>query len=48
MTARQIFTIGYEGATVGELPVSHWPRRQGVSKYGLGRTVRVLLARVDV
>jgi len=31
------------GASVGELPVSHWPRRQGVSKYGLGRTVRVLL-----
>ena len=26
------------GATVGELPVSHWPRRRGVSKYGLGRT----------
>ena len=31
------------GATVGELPVSHWPRRRGVSKYGLGRMVRVLL-----
>ncbi|MBI4014258.1 MAG: glycosyltransferase family 2 protein [Candidatus Rokubacteria bacterium] len=31
------------GATVGELPVAHWPRRSGVSKYGLGRTVRVLL-----
>jgi glycosyltransferase involved in cell wall biosynthesis len=31
------------GATVGELPVGHWPRRQGVSKYGMGRTVRVLL-----
>ncbi len=31
------------GATVGELPVVHWPRRSGVSKYGLGRTVRVLL-----
>ncbi len=31
------------GATVGELPVGHWPRRSGVSKYGLGRTVRVLL-----
>ena len=31
------------GATVGELPVSHWPRRRGVSKYGIGRTVRVLL-----
>jgi glycosyltransferase involved in cell wall biosynthesis len=31
------------GATVGELPVGHAPRRRGVSKYGLGRTVRVLL-----
>jgi hypothetical protein len=31
------------GATVGERPVSHWPRRSGVSKYGLGRTIRVLL-----
>ena len=31
------------GATVGELPVSHAPRRRGISKYGLGRTVRVLL-----
>jgi glycosyltransferase involved in cell wall biosynthesis len=31
------------GASVGELPVAHWPRRSGVSKYGLGRTVRVLL-----
>src|SRR5262245_39366549 len=31
------------GATVGELPVTHWPRRQGVSKYGLGRTIRVML-----
>jgi glycosyltransferase involved in cell wall biosynthesis len=33
----------WAGATVGELPVTHWPRRRGVSKYGLGRTVRVLL-----
>jgi glycosyltransferase involved in cell wall biosynthesis len=31
------------GATVGELSVGHAPRRRGVSKYGLGRTVRVLL-----
>ncbi|HEV8311146.1 MAG TPA: glycosyltransferase family 2 protein [Methylomirabilota bacterium] len=31
------------GATIGEVPVGHWPRRSGVSKYGLGRTVRVLL-----
>ncbi|HEV8676650.1 MAG TPA: glycosyltransferase family 2 protein [Methylomirabilota bacterium] len=31
------------GATVAEVPVTHWPRRSGVSKYGLGRTIRVLL-----
>ena len=31
------------GASVAEVPVTHWPRRSGVSKYGLGRTVRVLL-----
>ena len=31
------------GATVGEIPVAHWPRRSGLSKYGIGRTVRVLL-----
>jgi glycosyltransferase involved in cell wall biosynthesis len=31
------------GASIGELPVAHWPRRSGVSKYGLGRTIRVLL-----
>jgi glycosyltransferase involved in cell wall biosynthesis len=31
------------GASVAELPVTHWPRRSGVSKYGLGRTIRVLL-----
>jgi glycosyltransferase involved in cell wall biosynthesis len=31
------------GATIGEVPVTHWPRRSGKSKYGLGRTVRVLL-----
>ncbi len=36
------------GATVGEVPVAHWPRRSGVSKYGLGRTVRVLLDLVTV
>ncbi|HEX2501565.1 MAG TPA: glycosyltransferase family 2 protein [Methylomirabilota bacterium] len=31
------------GATIGELPVGHFPRRLGASKYGLGRMVRVLL-----
>ena len=36
------------GASVAELPVTHWPRRSGVSKYGLGRTVRVFLDLVTV
>ena len=31
------------GASIGELPVGHRPRRRGVSKYGLSRMVRVLL-----
>jgi glycosyltransferase involved in cell wall biosynthesis len=31
------------GVTLIELPVSHRPRTRGRSKYGLGRTVRVLL-----
>jgi glycosyltransferase involved in cell wall biosynthesis len=31
------------GATIGEIPVGHHPRRRGASKYGLGRTVRVIL-----
>ncbi len=31
------------GITVGEIPVSHAPRRYGKSKYGIMRAVRVLL-----
>ncbi len=31
------------GASIAELPVNHRPRRKGVSKYGIFRTVRVLL-----
>lgn len=31
------------GAAAAEVPVRHHPRRQGRSKYGLGRTPRVLL-----
>lgn len=31
------------GARVAELPVRHHPRRHGVSKYGISRTVRVIL-----
>lgn len=32
-----------EGAKITELPVKHHPRRYGSSKYGLGRTLRVLM-----
>jgi len=32
-----------EGARIAELPVRHHPRRHGRSKYGLGRTFRVLM-----
>jgi glycosyltransferase involved in cell wall biosynthesis len=31
------------GVTLAEIPVNHRPRQRGSSKYGLGRTVRVLL-----
>lgn len=31
------------GARVTEMPVSHYPRRYGKAKYGLSRTVKVLL-----
>lgn len=36
------------GARVVELPVHHRPRRAGVSKYGLSRTLRVLLDLITV
>ncbi|WP_017302714.1 glycosyltransferase family 2 protein [Spirulina subsalsa] len=32
-----------EGARITELPVSHHPRQHGRSKYGLGRTLRVMM-----
>ncbi|NJK62876.1 MAG: glycosyltransferase family 2 protein [Synechococcaceae cyanobacterium SM2_3_1] len=32
-----------EGARIAEIPVRHHPRRYGRSKYGLGRTFRVLM-----
>ncbi|HHP7230112.1 MAG TPA: glycosyltransferase family 2 protein [Xenococcaceae cyanobacterium] len=32
-----------EGARITEIPVRHHPRRFGKSKYGLGRTIRVLM-----
>jgi glycosyltransferase involved in cell wall biosynthesis len=35
--------VAQHGARVVEAPVSHHPRRFGVSKYGIGRTFKVLL-----
>jgi dolichol-phosphate mannosyltransferase len=37
-----------EGARIAELPVNHYPRRFGKSKYGLGRTIRVLMDLITV
>ncbi len=31
------------GGSICEVPVNHHPRRYGTSKYGLGRTIRVVL-----
>jgi glycosyltransferase involved in cell wall biosynthesis len=36
------------GARIGEVIVHHQPRRAGVSKYGLSRTIRVLLDLITV
>ena len=33
----------WSGVTLAELPVNHRPRTRGKSKYGIGRTLRVLL-----
>lgn len=38
----------WAGARVTEIPVNHRPRRFGNSKYGIGRTLRVLLDLVTV
>lgn len=38
----------WSGARVAELEVSHHPRKQGRSKYGLGRTFKVLLDLITV
>jgi glycosyltransferase involved in cell wall biosynthesis len=35
--------IGGNGARITELPVNHSPRRYGTSKYGISRTMRVVL-----
>jgi hypothetical protein len=41
---RFIPAIAYDrGALVSELKVNHRPRLRGVSKYGIGRTLRVVL-----
>lgn len=36
------------GASIAEVPVRHFPRRYGHSKYGLSRTIRVILDLVTV
>ncbi len=36
------------GAKVAELPVNHFPRLHGVSKYGISRTLRVILDLITV
>lgn len=38
----------WAGARVGEIPVEHHPRTMGKSKYGLSRTVKVLLDLVTI
>lgn len=35
--------LAIEGARVTEVPVRHHPRTRGTSKYGLGRTIKVVL-----
>lgn len=34
---------GYVGANITEVPVQHHPRKHGKSKYGLNRTIKVIL-----
>jgi len=38
----------WQGTAVAEVPVNHSPRRFGKSKYGIGRTTRVLLDLITV
>jgi glycosyltransferase involved in cell wall biosynthesis len=38
----------WQGVTVAEIPVAHHPRRAGKSKYGLSRTLRVVLDLVNL
>jgi glycosyltransferase involved in cell wall biosynthesis len=37
-----------QGVEIAEVPVNHRPRRHGRSKYGIGRTIRVILDLVTV
>ena len=39
---------GWMGIQVAEVPVNHFPRLHGRSKYGLGRTMRVMLDLITV
>jgi hypothetical protein len=36
------------GIRVAELPVNHFPRKHGRSKYGIGRTIKVILDLITV
>lgn len=36
------------GAKIGEVVVTHYPRKYGKSKYGMGRTIRVILDLITV
>lgn len=36
------------GGKIGEVPVSHYPRRFGKSKYGISRTIRVILDLITI
>ncbi|MFH1356436.1 MAG: glycosyltransferase family 2 protein [bacterium] len=38
----------YAGAKITEIPVGHHPRKKGTSKYGIGRTFKVLLDLITV
>lgn len=38
----------WRGASIAEVPVRHFPRRYGCSKYGLSRTIKVILDLVTV
>jgi hypothetical protein len=38
----------WAGARVTEIPVHHHPRRSGKSKYGISRTIKVLLDLITV